>query len=76
MSRQISQEKGRPTIQRLVHTDFGSGKPYRDDDLNMSQSEEHRISIQYLCYCFQLIAKNLGLGCISDNIDKSQIEVK
>lgn len=62
----IVQEE-RPKIQRIEHTDFGSGRPYFDDELKMSQSIEHEIAINYLSYCFKYIAKNLQMTCLSDH---------
>ncbi|MCP5494763.1 MAG: hypothetical protein H7A23_09420 [Leptospiraceae bacterium] len=56
-----------PRIERIKHTNFGSGIPYYDDELKMAQSEEHAIAISYLFYCFRFIAKNLGLACLSDH---------
>jgi FKBP-type peptidyl-prolyl cis-trans isomerase len=61
----IQQE--RPTIEPLVHTNFGSGIPYYDDELKMAQSIEHLIAVTYLVYCFDLIAKALDYSCLSDN---------
>ncbi|MCB1192933.1 MAG: hypothetical protein H7A23_25595 [Leptospiraceae bacterium] len=66
MSTRIIQEN-RPAIQRWEHTDFGSEIPYFDDELEMSQSIEHEITINYLSYSFKFIGKNLGLTCISDH---------
>ncbi|MCP5496418.1 MAG: hypothetical protein H7A23_17865 [Leptospiraceae bacterium] len=66
MSTRVIQEK-RPTIERIEHTNFGSGRPYYDDELKMSQSEEHTIAISYLFYCLKFISKQLNMGCLSDN---------
>lgn len=66
MSTRVIQEK-RPKIERIKHTNLGLGRPYYDHELKMSQSEEHKIIISYLYYCFRYIAKSLKLGCLSDN---------
>lgn len=66
MSTRVIQKK-RPTIERIEHTNFGSERPYYDDELKISQSKEHENTINYLSYCFKFISKQLNIGCLSDN---------
>ncbi|MCP5493897.1 MAG: Uma2 family endonuclease [Leptospiraceae bacterium] len=64
MSTMVTQK---PSIEKWEHTDFGLEIPYYDEELGMSQSEEHEIAINYLSYVFKFIAKKLGFKAISDH---------
>ncbi|MCB1193109.1 MAG: hypothetical protein H7A23_09200 [Leptospiraceae bacterium] len=53
-------------LQPLLHTDFGSGIPYYDEEFELMQGEAHKKAITKYGPCFEWIEETIGYKYLSD----------
>ena len=56
-----------PLLERRLHTDFGSGRLFYDDELDVASGLEHARAVHYLADCLYRVAQRSGLECLVDN---------